>query len=70
MLEESYFSEPTMKRIDQRSVTRTHHNGLQDREAMRLEDGMQLLGAPGQVKRVVDIVKKHEQIEQQLVWIV
>jgi hypothetical protein len=45
-----------MKRIDQRSVTRTHHNGPQDRQAIKLEDGMQLLGAPGQVERVVDVV--------------
>jgi hypothetical protein len=70
MLEKSCFSEPTTKRIDQRFVTRTQHNGLQDREAIRLEDGMQLLGAPGQVNCVVDIVQKHEQIEQQLVWTV
>jgi hypothetical protein len=70
MLEESCFSEPTMKYNDQRSVTRTHHNGPQDREAIRLEDSMQLLGAPGQVERVVDVVQKHEQIEQELVWTV
>jgi hypothetical protein len=52
MLEESCFSEPTMKRI----VTQTHHNGPQDREAITLEDGMQLLDAPSQVERVVDVV--------------
>jgi hypothetical protein len=59
-----------MKYNDQRSVTRTHHNALQDREAIRLEDDMQLLGAPGQVERVVDVVQKHKQIEQELVWTV
>ena len=38
MLEESCFSEPTTKRIDQRFVTRTHHNALQDREAINTHD--------------------------------
>ena len=38
MLEKSCFSEPTTKRIDQRFVTRTHHNGLRDREAINTHD--------------------------------